>query len=438
MATIRPFRGVRYNPEVIPDLSAVISQPYDRVRHGLQDKYYDLSPYNVVRIIKAKEQPGDDAGHNVYTRARDTYQSWLGEGVLMQEDVPALYVLHQTFTLPDGSTKTRQGLIAALELSRFDEGVVLPHERTLSGPKVDRLNLTRATAANFGHIFMLYPGDRINELLGAAVEGQPGFELHELFEHDVTQRFWAVTDPDVVAAVVEEMAPRRNLIIADGHHRYETALNYRDEMRAAHPDAPANAGFNYRMVTLVSMEDPGLVILPTHRLVHSYGRMDGAAALDRAKEYFDVAPVADRPALEAALAEADPAHPRLGFYDGAYTALTLRDTAVLERLLPDRAPDWRLLDVSVLHELFIERVLGIEKGAVERKENIEYLRDPQMGYDAVDQGKAEFLLVMNPTRMEQVRACTAAGEKMPQKSTDFYPKVISGLVMRPVGAEEQL
>jgi len=438
MATIRPFRGVRYNPEVIPDLSAVISQPYDRVRHGLQDKYYDLSPYNVVRIIKAKEQPGDDEEHNVYTRARDTYHSWLHEGVLMQEDVPALYVLHQTFTLPDGSTKTRQGLIAALELSRFDEGVVLPHERTLSGPKVDRLNLMRATVANFGHIFMLYPGDRINELLGAAVEGQPGFELHELFEHDVTQQFWAVTDPDVVAAVVEEMAPRQNLIIADGHHRYETALNYRDEMRVAHPDAPANAGFNYRMVTLVSMEDPGLVILPTHRLVHSYGRMDGAAALDRAREYFDVTPMADRPALEAALAEADPAHPRLGFYDGTYTALTLRDTAVLERLLPDRAPDWRLLDVSVLHELFIERVLGIEKGAVERKENIEYLRDPQMGYDAVDQGKAEFLLVMNPTRMEQVRACTAAGEKMPQKSTDFYPKVISGLVMRPIGPEERL
>jgi len=438
MATIRPFRGVRYNPEMIPDLSAVISQPYDRVRHGLQEKYYDLSPYNIVRIIKGKERPGDGKGSNVYTRARDTYQSWLGEGILIREDVPALYVLHQTFTLPDGSTKTRQGLIAALELSRFDEGVVLPHERTLSGPKVDRLNLMRATAANFGHIFMLYPGDRINELLGAAVEGQSGFELHELFEHDVTQRFWAVTDPDVVAAVVEEMAPRRNLIIADGHHRYETALNYRDEMRAAHPDAPANAGFNYRMVTLVSMEDPGLVILPTHRLIHSYGRMDGAAALDRAGEYFDVTPVADRPALQAALAEADPAHPRLGFYDGAYTALTLRDTAVLERLLPGRAPDWRLLDVSVLHELFIERVLGIEKGAVERKENIEYLRDPQMGYDAIDQGEAEFLLLMNPTRMEQVRACTAAGEKMPQKSTDFYPKVISGLVMRPIGPEERL
>jgi uncharacterized protein (DUF1015 family) len=296
----------------------------------------------------------------------------------------------------------------------------------------------RATAVNFGHIFMLYPGDRINELLGAAIEGQAGFELHELFERDVVQRFWAVTDPQVIAAVVEEMAPRRNLIIADGHHRYETALNYRDEMRAAHPDVPPNAGFNYRMVTLVSMEDPGLVILPTHRLIHSYGRMDGPAALERAKEYFEVTSMADRAALETALTEAGSSHPRFGFYDGAYAVLTLRDPAVLERLLPDRSPDWRLLDVSVLHELFIERVLGIDKEAVERKENIEYLRDPQMGYDAVDKGEAEFLLVMNPTRMEQVRACTAGGEKMPQKSTDFFPKVISGLVMLPVGVEERL
>jgi len=438
MAIIKPFRGTRYNPEKIPDLSAVISQPYDRVRHGLQDKYYDLSPCNVVRIIKGKEQAGDGEMDNVYTRARDYYQSWLREDILMREQTPALYVLHQTFTLPDGSMRTRQGLIAALELSRFDEGVVLPHERTLSGPKVDRLNLMRATAVNFGHIFMLYPGNHVNELLGAAIEEEPGFELHELFEHDVTQRFWAVTDPQVIQAVVEEMASKRNLIIADGHHRYETALNYRDEMRSANPDAPPNAGFNYRMVTLVSMEDPGLVILPTHRLIHSYGQMDGAEALEQAKQYFDVRPMADRAAMEASLAAAKPSHPRFGFYDGNYAALTLRDPGLLERILPNRTPDWRLLDVAVLHELFIEQTLGIDKAAVERKENIEYLRDPQMGYDAVDKGEAQFLLVTNPTRMEQVRACTGAGEKMPQKSTDFFPKVISGLVMMPIGVEERL
>ena len=454
MAIIKPFRGTRYNPEKIPDLSAVISQPYDRVRHGLQDKYYDLSPYNVVRIIKGKEQVGDGEMDNVYTLARDYYQSWLREDILMRQETPALYVLHQTFTLPDGSMRTRQGLIAALELSRFDEGVVLPHERTHSGPKVDRLNLMRATAVNFGHIFMLYPGDRINELLGAAIKepalpapsvvegspskGQPGFELHELFEHDVRQQFWAVTDPQVIQSVVEEMASRRNLIIADGHHRYETALNYRDEMRAANPDAPPNAGFNYRMVTLVSMEDPGLVILPTHRLIHSYGRLGGQEVREQAQKYFDVTLVADRAALEAALAAAKPSHPRFGFYDGSYAALTLRDPGMLERILPDRIPDWRLLDVAVLHELFIERTLGIDKAAVERKENIEYLRDPQMGYDAVDKGEAQFLLLTNPTRMEQVRACTGAGEKMPQKSTDFFPKVISGLVMMPIGVAERL
>jgi len=436
MATIRPFRGVRYNPARIADLSTVVSQPYDRVRHGLQDRYCDLSPYNIVHIIKGREQPGDDAEHNVYTRARDAYRTWRAESVLVRERVPALYVLQQTFTLPGGEVRTRKGLIAALELVRFDEGVVLPHERTHSGPKVDRLNLMRATGVNFGHVFMLYPGNGINSLLESAIEGRPGLELREMFERDVVQRFWTVTDPEVIAAVAAEMAPKRGLIIADGHHRYETALSYWDEMRAAHPDAPPNAGFNYRMVTLVSMEDPGLVILPTHRLIRNYTRMDGKAALEGAKRYFEVTPVADRAALEAALAQAEPSHPRIGFYDGSYAVLTLRDPAVLEALLPGRAPEWRLLDVTVLHELFIERVLGMDKAAIER--NIEYLRDPQMGYDAVDRGEARFLMVLNPTRAEQVRACAAAGERMPQKSTDFYPKVISGLVMMPVAAEERL
>jgi uncharacterized protein (DUF1015 family) len=438
MATIRPFRGVRYNPERIGDLSAVISQPYDRVRHGLQDKYYDQSPHTIVRIIKGKEEPRDDEGNNVYTRARRYYDAWLQEGILMREEAPAFYALYQTTTLPDGSTRTRKGLVAALELSRFDEGTVLPHERTHSGPKVDRLNLMRATEVNFGHIFMLYPGGKINELLDKAIEGQPGFELRELFESDVVQQFWPVTDPEIVQAIVDEMAPRRNLIIADGHHRYETAITYRDEMREKHPEAPADAGFNYRLVTLVSMEDPGLVILPTHRVIHSYGKMNGPAALEKANEYFNVTPVADRAALEAALAEATPTNPRFGFYDGNYTVLELQDPAVLEELLPDRSTDWRLLDVAVLHELFIERVLEIDKATVERKESIEYLRDPQMGYDDVDAGKANFLLVMNPTRMEQVRDCTQAGEKMPQKSTDFFPKVIAGLVMMPIGVDEQL
>ena len=438
MATIRPFQGARYNPERIDDLSAVVSQPYDRVRHGLQDEYYERSPYNVVRIIKGKEKPGDDGAHNVYTRARDYYESWLDEGVLVREDGPALYVLRQNFTLPDGTDRSRQGLIAAFQLSPFEEGIVLPHERTLSGPKVDRLNLMRATRVNFGHIFMLYPGSRINEVLDEAVQNAPAIEARELFERDVTQQFWPLTAPGLVAAVVAEMAPKRNLIIADGHHRYETALNYRDEMRMKHPDAPPNAGFNYRMVTLVSMADPGLVILPTHRLIHTYSRKSGADILEEAKAMFHVISVDGRKALEGALKKATLEQPRIGFYDGAYAVLELNSPGVMERFVPERDRAWRMLDVSVLHELIIERVMGISKEAVERKEGIEYLRDPQMGYDAVDRGEADFLFVMSPTRMEQVRACTSAGEKMPQKSTDFYPKVISGLVMMPIGVGERL
>jgi uncharacterized protein (DUF1015 family) len=440
MATIKPFRGVRYNPQKISDLSTVVSQPHDRVRHGLQDRYYEQSPYNIARIIKGKEYAGDDEQNNPYTRARDAFRSWQQEGVLMREDAPALYVLRQTFTLADGSTRTRQALIAALELAHFEEGIVLPHERTLAKSMTDRLNLLHATAANFGCIFMLYPGGGINSLLDSAIAGQSPLEMRELFENEVHQQFWTVTDPDVLAAVVEEMAPRRNLIIADGHHRYETGLKYQDEMRGQHPGAPSNAGFNYTQVALVSMDDPGLVILPTHRLVRAHDDMRGAEVLEKAKEYFEVAPVADRQALEAALRAGLGPHPRpfFGYHDGASAVLTLRDPDTMAHLLPDRTPDWRMLDVAVVHELFIERVLGISKEEVSQNGHVEFLRDTQMGYDAVARGEADYLLVMNPTRIEQVRACTAAGERMPQKSTDFYPKMISGLVALPVDAEEQL
>ncbi len=439
MAVTKPFRGVRYNPERIADLSKVISQPYDRVRHGLQDKYYAQSDYTIVKIIKGREFETDD-GDNVYTRARDYLHSWLEKGVLIREGMPALYVLHQTFTLPDGQAYTRKAFTTALKISSFDEGIVLPHERTLSGPKVDRLNLVRATETYFGSIFMLYPDEenRVNDIMDRALQGLSPFVLRELFENDVEQRFWVVTDPYVIAEVVAEMEPKVNLIIADGHHRYETAINYRDRMRAKYPDAPANAGFNYRMVTLVSMSDPGLVILPTHRLIHSYSAKTSKQIIADADAIFHIQSVPDREALEAALEQATPEAPRVGFYDGDFTVFTLKSPEAMAEVAPDRDPAWQMLDVSILHELLIERIMGLSQESVERKENIEYLRDVDMGYEQVDQGQANFLFIMNPTRMDQVRDCTAAGAKMPQKSTDFYPKIISGLVALPVGADERL
>ena len=441
MAHIAPFQGIRYNVHKVGDLSQVVSQPYDRVRYGLQDKYYDLHPYNIVRIVKGREFEGDTAERNVYSRARDYYRTWLDAGYLLRGLAPALYVYHQTFTLPDGTERTRKAFISALELVKFDEGIVLPHERTLSGPKADRLNLLRATEANFGQIFMLYPDaeNAINGLLEAAIASKAAdADIRELFEKDARQQVWVVTDPEVIAQVVAEMAPKKGLIIADGHHRYETALNYRAEMREKYPEAPANAGFNYRMVTLVSMDDPGLTILPTHREIHSYTAKTTDQILADAAEYFEVVPMADRAALEAALAEATPTDRRIGFYDGAYSLLRLKGPEIMARLLPDRVEEWRMLDVSILHEVLIERVMGINKERVAAKENIDYHRDLDLALAHVDDGQAQCVYIMNPTRMSEVKACSDKGAKMPQKSTDFYPKVITGLVAMSVGAQERL
>lgn len=435
MTNIRPFRGLRYNPDKFCDLSEVIAMPYDRIHAVEQARYYALSPYSVTHIIQGRKTPADNDENNVYTRARSYMLNWIAEDVLIRDPAPALYVLEQTFTTPDGIEHTRRGLTAALQLTTFDEGVVLPHERTLSGPKVDRLNLTRATQTHWGHIFMLYPDEAsaVNERLQPFLDTHMPAIIHDqVIEPEVEQAFWVVNDPAIIEAVVAEMASKQPLIIADGHHRYETALNYRDTMRRLHPDAPAEAAFNYALVTFVSMSDPGLVVLPTHRLIHSYTAMDGKALLKAVAPYFTVKRVANRAALEARLVAATPDHPRFGFYDGDCALLTLKSLDAMAELLPDRDENWRALDVAVLHEIVIERVMGLSKASVAQRENLTYLRDPSPGYEAVDNGDANFLFLLNATRIEQVRACTGAGERMPQKSTDFFPKVISGTVALPV------
>ncbi|MCU0520598.1 MAG: DUF1015 domain-containing protein [Anaerolineae bacterium] len=462
MTKIRPFRGLRYNPDKFcGDFSEAITQPYDRIHEAEQAQYYGQSAYSLVRIIQGLRTAGEPeanktgpvgtgrptgegegrlATDSVYTRARAYAELWQVEQVLIRDPEPALYVLEQRFTTPDGVEHVRRGLMAALELTRFDEGVVLPHERTLEGPKVDRLNLTMATQTAWGHIFMLYPDAQasVNALLQPFLDTHMPAILHEgIIEPEVEQVFWVVNDPDVIDAVVAAMATCEPLIIADGHHRYETALAYRDIMRAEaaetqSADAPADAAFNYAMVTFVSMDDPGLVVLPTHRLIHSYKGLTGPALLEKLGATFTVDPMPNLASVRAAMAEAPPEQPRFGFYDGEYALLTLKSLAVMDALLPDRDPTFRSLDVAVLHELVLERTMGLSKESVLRRENLDYLRDPIPGLQAVDRGEANFLFLLNPTRMDQIRECTDADECMPQKSTDFYPKVVSGLVMLPL------
>ena len=437
MANLKPFNGIRYNPEKAGDIATLISQPYDRVRHGLQDKYYDLNNYNVVRMIKGKELEGDHVNENVYTRARNFLSKWLAEGVLQYEEKPALYVYHQEFTL-NGETITRKAVIGALELARFEEGIVLPHEKTHDGPKMDRLMLTRTTQAYYGNIFILYPDtqNKVDAILDAAIQREPDVDVRELFEKDVRQMLWVVTDEEVLAAVQAEFAPKNGLIIADGHHRYETAITYRDEQREKFPEAPADAAFNYLLVALVSMSNPGLTILPTHRLIFDYKNMSVDEVLAKAAEYFEIEKVADRAALEARM---DSKVGEMGSFgmvtkSGVY-ALDLKSATVMEELAPSRTKSWQTLDASILHKLILEHIMGISEATIDAKEGVEYLREPDLGYERAAAEETAFLFVVNATRMDQITACTADDEKMPQKSTDFYPKVVTGLSVLDVSAD---
>ena len=437
MANIKPFSGIRYNHEKVGDIATVISQPYDRVRHGLQEKYYDLNDYNVVRMIKGKEFEGDHVNENVYTRAQFFLSKWLAEGVLKYEEKPALYVYHQEFSL-NGETVVRKAMISALELARFEEGIVLPHEKTHDGPKMDRLMLTRYTQAYYGNIFILYPDteNKIDSILDAAIQREPDVDVRELFEKNVRQMLWVVTDEEVIASVQVEMVPKNGLIIADGHHRYETAITYRDEQREKFPNAPKDAAFNYLLVALVSMSNPGLTILPTHRLIFDYKQMSVDEVIAKAAEYFEIEKLANRAALEARM---DRKIGEMGSFgmvtkSGVY-ALDLKSAAVMEELAPSRTKSWQTLDASILHKLILEHIMGISEATIDALEGVEYLREPDLGYERVTEDDSVFLFIVNATRMEQITACTADDEKMPQKSTDFYPKVVTGLSILDVSAD---
>ena len=441
MAIIKPFRAIRYNQDKIGNINDVISQPYDRVRYGLQDEYYALSGYNVTRIIKGKEFDSDSDTDNVYTRANDFLNHWLKDDILKREDQPAYYVYHQTFPLPSGKSITRKAFICAFELSGFDEGIVLPHEKTHAGPKIDRLNLTRATETYFGNIFMLYPDqkNKVDAIFDQAIQRTADIEAKELHEKDVLHRVWVVAFARKYRPQRFEDMPKTNLIIADGHHRYETALNYQAEMYDKYPEADPNAGFNHRMVAMVSMSNPGLTILPTHRLIFDYQTLSSENILKEAADYFIIEQLDSRESLESKMKNAGTKVGVIGFVAGdGFYLLTLQSQEIMPELTPERDQAWRDLDVSILHKLLLGKIMRVDEKMIDNLENIKYLREPDLGYDEVKEKDTSFLFILNSTRIEQVTACTDAGEKMPQKSTDFYPKIVTGFAMLPVQKDEIL
>ncbi|HUJ72185.1 MAG TPA: DUF1015 domain-containing protein, partial [Verrucomicrobiae bacterium] len=379
--------------------------------------------YNLVRIELGREEAGDSETNNKYTRARDLYQAWLRDGILRQSAKPALYYLEQSFAAPDGSGKrTRKALIARVRLHRWDEGVVLPHEHTLSKPKADRMSLLRACGSQQGQIFMLYPHPQHSPL--PAPDGPPALTATD--DYGVANNLWEITDQSAIK-VAQESLTSVKFYIADGHHRYETALAFRDECRAAADKPDPNAPYEFVMATLVDMSDPGLVVLPTHRTVANLSSYEPRAFRDKLAKDFTVEP---QSSLDKLLSAMKGGKHSIGMRDGGgFALLRPRNLDALHPLFANKPPLWHTLDVAILHVGILEAMLGIDEIRLREEANVTYWREPEKAAELVQNGKAQLAFFLNPTPVEEVKAIADARSRMPQKSTDFYPKLLSGIVI---------
>ena len=426
MATIIPFRGYRYNPDVVGDISDVVTPPYDRVYPDVQDTCYERSPHNIVRIIKGRSEEGDSEGNNVYTRAADFLNEWIGQEVLIRESEPALYAYHQTYSF-EGERLTRKGIIA---LGKLEPEKVHAHEKTLKGPKEDRLKLMRATEANFGHIFMLYddPARTTEKIVAEQIDGYaPLMEAHDADGNH--HQVWRITDSETIRAF-QAALDDKDLYIADGHHRYETAVNFLNECQEKRWQPAAPESFGVRMMTLFNVSEPGMSIRPIHRLVHAVEKFDLNQFLDAAAEHFVISEHDTFEAMVAATKSGLTAHTFGCVSDGSFVTLQLKNEAIMNDLVSsDRSEDYRKLDVTILHVAILDRLLGIDAKALEEQRNVTYTVDAAQGIAAVKRGDEQLFFYLNPTSPEEVVRVADHDEKMPQKSTDFYPKVLTGLVL---------
>jgi len=439
MIKVLPFRGIRYNVKKVGDLSAVVTQPYDKIDDRLMAAYYDRHPKNYTRIIRAKVEP-DTATDNRYIRARKFMHEWLKDGTLARGPVPAIHPYYQEYT-DGGVRRVRKGVTLLVNLRETE---VKFHEKTLEGPKADRLNLMWATGSHTGHIFILYPDPegRVNAVLDKTAGGRDPI-AEAVDDFDCTHRMWSITDSADIAKVQEILRPH-DLFIADGHHRTETARNYMKAMdliglQAEGTETPENC-----LMTLISMDDPGLVVLPTHRYVHSVPNFNKEEFLRKAGENFDIERAKSCEECEKGggflkrkLDEAERAGRHavaVHFKDRDCAVLMLRSEAVMKALLPgDRSEAWRNLDVNVLHVALLEHILGIDAEKLALQTNVKYYREVEEGMrELTTDPNGNALFIMNATKVSEVREVASAGERMPQKSTDFFPKLLSGMIFNKI------
>jgi len=433
---IKPLKAFRYDPGIVGDVGGCISPPYDVISPTQQQQLYEKSKYNIVRIIKGKTTSSDNEGNNQYTRAADYLKTWIGKGVLKQDSAEAIYAYVQDFEVT-GSHFQRSSFIALARLEEFGpSGHVKPHEETLDEPKIDRLNLKRATITEFGLVFMLYEDRKkiADEIFKKVATEQPLLDYTD--EQNVRHRLFAVTARDNIKAIVEMMVDK-DCIIADGHHRYETALNYYRETN--------NHSDMYLMTAFVNMLSEGLAILATHRLVDNLENLRFGKLIEDLRENFDVtefrfdSPEAKMEVRQEMSAMMERVHDEnrnaFGIYGGneAFYVAVLKDKEAMDSVASGMSSAWKSLDVSVLHKLVLEKVLGIGEKELARGSYIEYVKDTGNAIDEliakVDTGGKQIAFFVNPPKMQQLVMVTDAGEKMPQKSTYFYPKMNTGLTI---------
>ena len=439
MAQVFPFRAFRYNPAHAP-FERVLTQPYDKISPAMQEKYYASSPHNLIAVEKGRVHPGDAPGNDVYTRAAAAIQEWIRAGIVAQDPAASFYAYTQEYAVPGTSERqTRRGFIGAGRLEEYSAGVIYRHEHTLSGPKADRLELLRHTRVSTGQLFLIYSDaqKRVDAVLSEAESSAaPATEMTD--EYGVVHRLWVIAEPGRVEAIQDAMAEQK-LVIADGHHRYETALNYRNGRRAQAGKIVEDAPYERAMMTFINTQGAGLTILPTHRVVAKLRDFKWADLRRYLEPWFKAEKFTGREEFLRQLIAARgqraigvcPAAPEKE--ERAFYVLTLRPGADLAQLLPNVSALQRELDVVLLHEGILEPGLGITPQSVAAEANLTYEREAGAALDAVDSGAAQIAFLLNACDVEQVIRIATAGEVMPQKSTDFYPKLMSGITMYSVG-----
>jgi len=448
LAIIAPFRGLYYNPAKVPDLFQVVTPPYDVINPAERQDFAARNPYNMVHLILPQARPGDDLLQNRYTRAAALFRQWEREGVLVRDPGPAFYYWETEFH-HNGRTWTRAGLAALVRLEPLVGGGIRPHEQTFSAVKADRLELFKHSQANFSPIFSLFP-DPAGRVMSQLQGGRPEAPM-TAFEDTLGyfQRLYRITDAGVIQGVCRALA-EMPLFIADGHHRYETSLNYQKLMKERYPQASSQAPFNYTLMYLSNMFDPDLVILMAHRLLGGprLKQLEEGRFMGRLKEYFEVVSLpaahefgeAYEEFLQQNLAEVpagENAFIVLGFGRKAWR-LILRPGVRQKVLGRQMHPALAQLDVAVLNYLIFEKVLGLDAQAQDDPETCKYTSKVSEAVAAVSRGEARLAFLLNPTRIEQVQEVATAGLIMPRKSTYFYPKVMTGLILTPINPQEEV